>query len=254
MDFTLKIYWQLLISLQRQNYTFYSFEEFCLGKAKGKFVILRHDVDLKPEHSLKTAKIENELGIRATYFFLTTKTVFIASIIQQIENFGHEIGYHYRDLVDAKGNAEKALSSFKSNLSLLRSIVPIQTIAMDGCPWSKYDNRDLWKTYNYKEYGLIGEPYFDIDFSTMHYLTDTGRMWDGARYSVRDKIVESPNSRMDSFHSTKQMIQAIEVGSFPKRLMITTHPQRWTDNALEWLLELVLQRLKNRIKQMMIHK
>ncbi len=25
----------------------------------------------------------------------------------------------------------------------------------------KYDSRDLWKNFNYKDLGLIGEPYFD---------------------------------------------------------------------------------------------
>jgi hypothetical protein len=35
--------------------------------------------------------------------------------------------------------------------------------------------------------GIIGEPYFDVDFSKMLYLTDTGRRWDGGIVSVRDK-------------------------------------------------------------------
>jgi len=38
----------------------------------------------------------------------------------------------------------------------------------------------------------------------------------------------------------------------PKRLMMTTHPQRWTDAKGEWLLELGLQKVKNIVKRMMV--
>ena len=53
---------------------------------------------------------------------------------------------------------------------------------------NKYDNKQLWKYYNYKAYGIIGEPYFDINFNDVFYLTDTGRRWDGDKVSVRDKV------------------------------------------------------------------
>ena len=59
---------------------------------------------------------------------------------------------------------------------------------MHGRPLSKYDNRLLWETYSYWDLGIIGEPYFDVDFSKVLYLTDTGRRWDGFDFSVRDKV------------------------------------------------------------------
>jgi len=65
---------------------------------------------------------------------------------------------------------------------------------MHGSPLSKWDNRDLWKRYNYRDFGIIGEPYFDVNFDKVLYLTDTGRRWDGEGVSVRDKVtsVEHP--------------------------------------------------------------
>jgi len=60
---------------------------------------------------------------------------------------------------------------------------------MHGSPLSKYDNRDLWKNFDYHELGIIGEPYFDVDFNEVMYLTDTGRRWDGFRVSIRDKVI-----------------------------------------------------------------
>jgi hypothetical protein len=34
--------------------------------------------------------------------------------------------------------------------------------------------------------------------------------------------------------------------------MFTIHPQRWTDRAVLWLKELVLQNLKNVVKRLMV--
>jgi len=46
----------------------------------------------------------------------------------------------------------------------------------------------LWKRYDYKGLGIIAEPYLDIDYNQVFYITDTGRRWDGDRVSVRDKV------------------------------------------------------------------
>jgi len=59
---------------------------------------------------------------------------------------------------------------------------------MHGSPRSPYDNNEVWKKYDYRELGIIAEPYFDLDFSKVLYLTDTGRRWDGEGVSIRDKI------------------------------------------------------------------
>ena len=125
---------------------------------------------------------------------------------------------------------------------------------MHGAPTSKYDGKDLWKKYDYKALGIIGEPYFDIDFSTLFYLTDTGRMWDGYKVSVRDKIpvyqdIWTKEGKI--YHSSNDIISAIG-GSLPTRIMITTHPQRWTDSSLAWWKEFVMQSAKNIIKRIML--
>ena len=46
---------------------------------------------------------------------------------------------------------------------------------MHGSSLSKWDSKNLWKKYNYTDYGIIGESYFDIDFSKVLYLADTGK-------------------------------------------------------------------------------
>lgn len=97
MDFTLSAYKQLVLTLQSQGYSFQTFEED-LKNSKEKVVILRHDVDRLPGNSLKTAVLENELGIKASYYFRIVKESYDDDIIRQIAGMGHEIGYHYENL------------------------------------------------------------------------------------------------------------------------------------------------------------
>ena len=103
--------------------------------------------------------------------------------------------------------------------------------------------------------GIVGEPYFDVDYSQVFYLTDTGRCWNGNKVSVRDKIERYQDEWIKKglvFHSTCDIIEALNGNDFPEKLIITTHPQRWTDNKCIWLKELVLQSLKNLVKRIMV--
>ena len=128
---------------------------------------------------------------------------------------------------------------------------------MHGSPLSKFDNRDIWKKYDYKKLGIIAEPYFDIDFNQLYYITDTGRRWDGHLYNVRDKAtkenpVTNPEFLKLKLHSTRDIIKAIKEGSFPEQAMLNFHPQRWNDGLFPWLKELVWQNLKNQVKRFLV--
>lgn len=152
-------------------------------------VMLRHDVDARPENSLRCARMEQTLGINGTYYFRTVPGAWSEDVIREIHHLGHETGYHYEDLAAARGNLDKAIRRFEENLAKLRRLVPVETICMHGSPVSKHDNRLLWEKYDYRDYGIIGEPYLDIDFQAVTYLTDTGRRWNGDKYSIRDRIL-----------------------------------------------------------------
>ncbi len=67
-DFTLDTYKRLLETLLSKDYSFVPFVEYLKVPVPG-CVILRHDVDDKKLNSLQTARLENELGIRGTYYF-----------------------------------------------------------------------------------------------------------------------------------------------------------------------------------------
>jgi len=258
MDFILKVYTDLLRSLQAKDYMLVSLEHYFSNKANvetKRCAILRHDVDLKAENALAVARIEYELGIKASYYFRAVKQSNKPEIIREIVAMGHEIGYHYEDMAICNGDTEKAIDHFKEQLAYFRQYYPVTTICMHGAPRSRYDGRDLWKHYDYHDFGIIGEPYFDVDFFKVFYLTDTGRRWDGFNVSVRDKIPYYQEQWVKQglvFHTTDDIIKAVEAGNFPERLMMTTHPQRWTDSKGEWLIELLLQSAKNVVKSVMV--
>ncbi|MBQ8958970.1 MAG: hypothetical protein IJ057_10840 [Bacteroidales bacterium] len=259
MDFTLEKYRQLLHGLRDAGYGFVTFQAYCEGLSDfdGKFVILRHDVDLKAEHSLAVAKTENELGAKASYYFRVVPQSDKPEIIKAIAGLEHEIGYHYEDMTLCEGNAEKAIRHFEQKLRYFRQFYPVKTICMHGAPRSKYDGRDLWKHYDYHDFGIVGEPYFDVDFSKVLYLTDTGRRWDGFNVSVRDKIPVYQDEWIKKglvFHSTDDIIDAIGTSRFPRQLMMTTHPQRWTDDRAEWMKERLLQSAKNMVKAALVRR
>ena len=128
---------------------------------------------------------------------------------------------------------------------------------MHGSPLSKWDSRAIWQKYDYRALGITAEPYFDVDFNNTFYLTDTGRRWDGNKVSVRDKAmatnpVTNPDFLNRSYHATSDIIEALEAGSFPGRIMLTIHPQRWTDNKFLWAKEYIAQNLKNQVKRVLV--
>lgn len=255
MDFTLKKYRELLVALKNKGYTALTFAEYLKGAQPSRFVILRHDVDLKPNNSLATAYIENSLGIKASYYFRAVPESWDEKIIKEIASLGHEIGYHYESLTTCNGDMAAALRDFETNLSRLRKLAPVDTICMHGSPRSPWDSKDLWKNASYRDLGIIGEPYFDVDFSDVFYLTDTGRRWDGFKMSVRDKIPVHQDRWCREglvFHSTDDIIQTINNDNLPHHIMMTTHPQRWNDKLVPWTKELLLQNAKNLVKRMLV--
>jgi len=228
-DFSYQIYLNLIQRLRGAGYGFQTLAAF-IEAPKSKVVILRHDVDLRNWAALRLAKLEHSMGISSTYYFRMTKQSYDPGMIKEIAGMGHEIGYHYEDLTSANGDPETAIKSFRNNLAKLSELYPVQTICMHGRSGSQYDNRDLWKDYDYRDFGIICEPYIDIDYNKVLYLSDTGRRWNGYKVSLRDKV----ESEYDfDFCATRDIID--NISRLPDQILITAHPEQWTDNLPEWL-------------------
>lgn len=241
MDFTTDKYRELLKTL----------------KSHGNFQ-LRHDVDLRPERSLRVAEIEAEEGLTATYYFRIVPESYDEAIIKQIVSLGHTAGYHYECLTTCDGGMEAAYKDFCRNLELLRKVVPINTACAHGSPRSPWNSQDIWKQYDIHALGIDYEPMIDTDFSKTLYLTDTGRRWDGYKVSVRDKVPHYQEQWIEEglvFHSTDDIIRALLNPKHPIHkydLLINTHPQRWMPFGAQWLVEAGLQQAKNIAKRVIV--
>jgi hypothetical protein len=115
----------------------------------------------------------------------------------------------------------------------------------------------------------------------MLYLTDTGGRWDGDKFNVRDKpvacdktgaVVDYGNwksiptfgSLMNpspetaklrsryKIHSTKEIILLTVLQSLPDKMIFNTHPERWHTSLTPWLIEVVIQHIKNFVKLLII--
>ena len=252
-DFTHKIYKELLQTLQEKNYQFITVEEYFTDTydKNRPFIMMRHDVDRRPLSSLQMAKIENSLGVKATYYFRTIPQTLKPDIIKAIANLGHEIGYHYECLAETNGDYEKAIADFELNLSLLNELYPIKNIAMHGRPTSKWDSRLLWDKYDYKKYGILSEPYFDIDFNEIFYITDSGRAWDNETINLRDRV---DTKFKFFFKHTEEIIESLKNDKLPSKIMINIHPEHWAEDNIEWYKIMLIRKVKNFVKKMVIKK
>jgi hypothetical protein len=249
-DFTVQSYRRLLEAFLRGGYACRTYLQHVEERTpSSREVILRHDVDLHPDRSLRIAQLQHEMGVAGTYYFRSVRESFVPTIIEKIAALGHEIGYHYEDLTLARGDVALALELFERNLARLRAFYPVRTVCMHGSPMTRWDNRDIWNAHDYRAYGISAEPYFDTDFTQVFYITDTGRSWNRTAVSVRDKV---PASLSFTVRNTEEFADRITRLAAPKRIMMNIHPQRWNDDLLPWMTEFVGQTFKNQVKRLLL--
>jgi hypothetical protein len=127
---------------------------FCeVSKKDDSFLILRHDVDASLEAALKMARMENDLGVRSTYFVLFSHKLYNLlqkddlTMLREVAGLGHEIGLHYdvevyercdRNLRETLGNeihllghllGRKVLSIACHNVSIMTGEDPFKNTA-----------------------------------------------------------------------------------------------------------------------------
>lgn len=251
-DFTLQAYREYLRCLKASYQNFLRIDEYFMISPKPEnFCIIRHDVDRNPERALRMAELENQLDLKTTYYFRVKRHTFKPGIMKSISALGHEIGYHYESLSDAKGNRDAAIVDFEKNLAKMRTVIPVRTAAMHGRPFNHHNNLDLWRDPKDRSllmgrWGLAGEVYLDIDYSDIAYITDTGRSWEAGASNVRDKVRSDVKA---SFKNGKQLIHYLQNNPHPK-LIISIHPERWTNTDFAYLGRLIFDSLTNVVKNL----
>jgi hypothetical protein len=276
LDFTFAKYVELCKELLDSGYSILTVEKYLTREKKtDKFVVIRHDIDDDADlaYALKMANFEAELGIATTYYFRTCKSVFKIDAIEEIAKLGHEIGYHYEVLGEAEGDYGKAIRSFETELSKFKDVSNIKTIAQHGGPlrsglnvvtlsgifgifknilqrnniFDHWESKNLWKKYDFKKYGIIGEVYLSIDYSEVAYLSDTNRTWMDTSYRLKDYVGKNNGSGSEiniKIKSTDELIENVKSSTLQK-LIILVHPSNWKESFREWLTWLILQQVRN---------
>ena len=246
-DFTLRAYRRYIQAIKSSFSVILRFDEFFLSDPKpNSFCLIRHDVDRKSKNALEMAKLENEIGVNATYYFRAKSSVFNHDIIKKIENLGHEIGYHYESLSDNDGDMFLALKDFENKLKKFREIVPIKTISMHGAPLSRFDNRDIWRDPNnhnrlLNNLGILGEVYLDLDYWDIAYINDTGRNWSSTKSNLRDQV---ESGIKPEFENGEELYNYLAYNPHP-RVVFQVHPERWSDQITDYCISLFVDTIVN---------
>lgn len=252
-DFSIEVYKNLLSAINNAGYKVLTIKEYLMQKGQDDaLILLRHDVDRRPENALKMSEAESSFDISSTYYFRFKKNTFKPGIIKKIEKAGHEIGYHYEVMDKAKGDFEQAGYVFKSELAKLRSLADISTVCMHGNPLSPWDNREFWQGNSFAQFNLLGEAYLSINDLDLYYTTDTGRGWNRGRYNLKDVFPGSAVSYLPTCATTRQLINLIKTKKY-KKIYLQIHPNRWSWSRFQWNLQLAEDLAANFIKLLIAH-
>lgn len=245
MDFTLSKYYELCKTIGNSEYKVSTLGEYLKDpkNMNSKVIILRHDIDRDCRYSLDLAKIEHECKIKAAYYFRMKKKTYIPQVIDIISSYGHEIGYHYEVMDISKGEIKLAKEIFEKDLAQFRTRHEVKTVCAHGNALTKFDNKDMWKCLNLRDYGLLGEAFLSLDYNRFAYFSDSGRTWLNAR-SQKMSGKDSVNTAFEHVRAknTNDLMKIIREGSLPG-ICILTHPERWSGNFIDftsrYLIDLV---------------
>jgi hypothetical protein len=223
-------YRALLKRARDQGYEIVSLEDAVLGgrfEADQPVLVLRHDVDQHPRSALTMAAIEEEVGVRSTWYF-RWRTASLP-VIAQLRELGFQVGFHYetlsrlgqehgvrprddlRELIEeSRRLLKQEVASFQELYGSIRSIAPHGD---SSTPW--LPNWILLSDEDRDAYGVE----FDA-FHTMRgrrlgfWLTDrtpaVGRWTDGADPQRLFRLRVSP-------------------------ILCLTHPNNWVSGPSLWL-------------------
>jgi len=113
-DFTYAYYRNLLTAAKR-SFEPILYHEYPARKETGRpLLLMRHDVDASLERALAIARIEAELGVRATYMVIPNSTVYALDdpasrdALRELQRLGHAVGLHFDPPPAARAGASVA--------------------------------------------------------------------------------------------------------------------------------------------------
>ena len=192
MEFTYNSYRKLVDLLKTRGYSIVLYKDW---KNAPQCAILRHDIDNDLEKALELARIEQDLGVKSTYFVLVTSDFYnifsnkSEKLLDAISKCGHDIGLHFDEVRYPEiKTSEDAIERILEEARLLSFATgkPINTVSMHR-PSKMILEADLHIPGMLNSYG-------QVYFRDFKYVSDSRRCW-------REPIEELIASKAyDRFH------------------------------------------------------
>jgi len=158
-----------------------------------KLILMRHDEDFSLPAAYNLAKIEGDLGIRATYFVrLHAKNYNLLSqesytLVQNIIEMGHEIGLHY-ELHAHPALLQREKEIFENSRSLLESLFGTEITGMSyhepARIMNEDDKRELPSGIQYEAYE---ERFMNNFVLYKYYSINNGSVWKTILHLIRSR-------------------------------------------------------------------
>lgn len=201
--------YRALVASAKEKWEFVFYDGIDPG---GRQIIWRHDVDCSPHRALALAKIEHRMGVGAIYFFYFHSIYYnlledgIIDIASRIAELGHQIGLHF----DPRyyGGRIGSMAELERFLSLERHM--LENVLEREINVFSFHNPTLSSFCSVDDNRIAGMLNADgkmvNDF--FHYASDSRGGW-----------------------KRKDLPGILHNGSEP-RLLILTHPVRWTPDPM----------------------
>lgn len=223
------------------------------------YVVLKHDVETNVQKAFHLASIEHKYGHRGSYY---VQAYLIRSeenvhLLQEMQQMGHEISYHYDVMDSCRGDLDKAIIEFTNNKRLFENNgFTIYTVCQHGNPVidrvGYTSNRDFFRSEKvHKLYPGVTDVMVNLksdvptDFT---YYSDAGRVFKMIYDPLNNDIVNSDDMNI-AYQNLNELIIAID---FNKGIIISTHPHRWCGTAAGYLVKTYIFRAFRAIAKMVM--
>jgi hypothetical protein len=178
-NFTIKHYRETIALAKQKGYVFSIMRDYDKNIHHEKVIFMRHDVDMSIPNAMRFAEMENELGIKATYFIRLHCDYNIFSFrnykfIKLLLKSGHEIGFHHE--VDFSRIYEEDEKEFFSRARKVLETVTGTKIA-GVTPHEPSRIKTLVNEGNLKEFGMEYEGYSSKFTKDIKYISDSSCRW-----------------------------------------------------------------------------
>lgn len=212
LGFTYENYRQC-IRRTNELYSCVGFEILDQSKLPEDVAIIRHDIDMSPRNAVSLAKIEAELGVRATYTVLITGEFYSPFEVDtrnqlfEIVSLGHDIGLHFDAAwheVTSENKLEDAILWEMNILNELLGLKGDRRVKM----FSFHNTTPFTMSCKGRVYGTLKNAYAGVLQENVEYTSDSNGYW---IHRTWDDILEERHSR----------------------IQVLTHPEWWSEKRSE---------------------